>query len=101
MHIQRAVELLQQIGMSGYEAKAYVALLGASTPMNGYEVAKASGVPRSTVYETLAKLVARGATSVVTNDDGTSRYVALESSRFVDGMRRDTSATLEGLDVVI
>ncbi|MFM8946702.1 MAG: TrmB family transcriptional regulator [Actinomycetota bacterium] len=101
MPTQRAVELLQQIGMSGYEAKAYVALLGASSPMNGYEVAKQSGVPRSTVYETLAKLAARGAASVVSNDDGTSRYVALESNRFVEGMRRDMSATLEGLDVVL
>lgn len=101
MHTQRAVELLQRIGMSSYEAKAYVALLGASSPMNGYEVAKQSGVPRSTVYETLAKLVARGAASVVSNDEGTSRYVALESNRFVDGVRRDTSATLEGLDAVL
>ena len=101
MHTQRAVELLQQIGMSGYEAKAYVALLGASTPMNGYEVAKTSGVPRSTVYEVLAKLVSRGAASVISSVDGTSRYVALEASRFVDGVRRDTSATLEGLDAVL
>jgi len=87
--------------MTGYEAKAYVALLGATSPMNGYEVAKKSGVPRSTVYETLAKLVARGAASTIANDDGTSRYVALESNRFVDGMRRDMSATLDGLDAVL
>ena len=35
--------------------------VAAGTPLNGYEVAKRSGVPRSTVYETLAKLVGRGA----------------------------------------
>ena len=87
--------------MSGYEAKAYVALLGATSPMNGYEVAKTSGVPRSTVYETLSKLVARGAASVVSNEDGTSRYVALESTRFVDGMRREMSSTLDGLGPVL
>ena len=44
-----------------HEAKAYVALVAAGGPLNGYEAAKRSGVPRSTVYETLAKLVARGA----------------------------------------
>lgn len=54
------IEQLQAIGMSGYEAKAYVALVAAGGPLNGYEAAKRSGVPRSTVYETLAKLGARG-----------------------------------------
>ncbi len=101
MLTQRAIELLQRAGMSGYEAKAYVALLGATSPMNGYEVAKTSGVPRSTVYETLSKLVARGAASVVSNEDGTSRYVALESTRFVDGVRREMSSTLDGLGPVL
>lgn len=101
MHTQRAVELLQQAGMSGYEAKAYVALLGASSPMNGYEVAKTSGVPRSTVYETLAKLVRRGAAMTVSADDGSSRYIALESDRFVAGLRRDLSSTLDGLDAIL
>ena len=47
--------------MSGYESKAYLALLAHGAQMNGYEVAKASGVPRSTVYESLSKLVVRGA----------------------------------------
>ena len=53
----RALELLKDAGLSGYEGKAYLALLAAGEPLNGYEVAKASGVPRSTVYETLGKLV--------------------------------------------
>lgn len=101
MLTERAVELLQQTGMSGYEAKAYIALLGASSPMNGYEVAKKSGVPRSTVYETLSKLVSRGAALVVSADDGSSRYVALESDRFVSGLRRGLSSTLDGLDAVL
>jgi len=55
------VERLQHLGMSGYEAKAYVALVASGVPINGYEVAKKSGVPRSTVYEPLGKLAARGA----------------------------------------
>ncbi len=61
MSQQSVIEELQHLGMSGYEAKAYVALVAAGTPLNGYEVAKHSGVPRSTVYETLGKLVGRGA----------------------------------------
>jgi sugar-specific transcriptional regulator TrmB len=49
MDRESAVGLLQAAGMSGYEAKAYLSLLSHGTVMNGYEVAKSSGVPRSTV----------------------------------------------------
>ena len=81
MMSDKALELLKQAGMSGYEAKAYTALLGAGEPLNGYEVAKLSGVPRSTVYETLGKLVARGAAFQVTEDDNVS-YVPLPSDAY-------------------
>src|SRR6266540_1866546 len=54
------VALLQQLGFGGYEARAYIALLQRS-PLNGYELAKASGLPRSNIYPVLQKLEARGA----------------------------------------
>jgi len=50
--------LLQQLGFSDYEARAYVALLQRS-PLNGYELAKASGVPRPNIYPVLQKLEER------------------------------------------
>jgi len=49
----RALAQLQQLGLSGYEGKAYLSLLAAPEALNGYELAKASGVPRSTVYEVI------------------------------------------------
>lgn len=55
-----AVALLQQLGFSEYEARGYIALLQRS-PLNGYELAKASGVPRANVYAVLQKLEDRGA----------------------------------------
>jgi sugar-specific transcriptional regulator TrmB len=97
---ERALDLLKQAGMSGYEAKAYLALLGAGEPVNGYEVAKLSGVPRSTVYETLAKLVARGAAFQVAEDESTS-YVPLPSEALVGRIQRDTQETIEGLAAVL
>jgi predicted transcriptional regulator len=54
------IALLQQLGFGDYEARAYIALLQRS-PLNGYELAKASGVPRSNIYTVLQKLEARGA----------------------------------------
>jgi predicted transcriptional regulator len=54
------IALMQQLGFSEYEARAYVALLERN-PLNGYELAKASGVPRANVYAVLQKLEERGA----------------------------------------
>ncbi len=55
-----ATTLLQELGFGDYEARAYVALLQRS-PINGYELAKASGVPRANIYAVLQKLAERGA----------------------------------------
>src|SRR5689334_14492711 len=52
--------LLQQLGFSEYEARAYLALLQRN-PLNGYELAKVSGLPRANVYALLQKLEERGA----------------------------------------
>lgn len=52
--------LLQQLGFSEYEARAYLALLRRS-PLNGYELAKSAGLPRANVYAVLQKLEERRA----------------------------------------
>ncbi len=96
-----ALELLKNAGLSGYEAKAYLALLSASEPVNGYEVAKASGVPRSTVYETLGKLVARGTAFEVTDDADAVSYAPLPSEALIGRLRRETSDTIAGLEAVL
>jgi sugar-specific transcriptional regulator TrmB len=89
---------LRRIGIPGYEAKAYIALLEAGRPMNGYEVAKASGVPRSTVYETLTKLVRRGIAFEVRPENGQIQYVALSAGALVSRLRRDFDESLDDLD---
>lgn len=97
----RALDLLKDAGLSGYEAKAYLALLAAGAPRNGYEVAKASGVPRSTVYETLAKLVARGAAVEVTSTAGSVAYAPLPAEALIGRLRRHTRDTISGLEAVL
>jgi HTH-type transcriptional regulator, sugar sensing transcriptional regulator len=54
------VPALQRLGFAEYEARAYLALVKQS-PLNGYELAKASGIPRANVYAVLDRLAARGA----------------------------------------
>ncbi|MFI6513126.1 TrmB family transcriptional regulator [Streptosporangium sp. NPDC050855] len=93
------VEQLQRLGMSGYEAKAYVTLVGAGQPLNGYEVAKRSGVPRSTVYETLGKLVAKGAAYELRGSDDATDYLPLPPRSLLQRMRREFDDSMEALEV--
>lgn len=94
---QSVVDELQRLGMSGYEAKAYIALVASGVPLNGYEVAKRSGVPRSTVYETLAKLVGRGAAYEVRAGEDSVGYIALPPSALLDRLRREFDQSIDAL----
>jgi HTH-type transcriptional regulator, sugar sensing transcriptional regulator len=64
-------QLLQELGFSEYEIKAYVALLK-EHPLNGYSIAKSSGVPRANVYAVLQKLEERGAIYSLETEVGTA-----------------------------
>jgi sugar-specific transcriptional regulator TrmB len=65
--IDELVGRLQPLGFSQYEARAYCALLQRS-PANGHEVAKTAGMPTSKVYETLERLLQKGAVLVQRSD---------------------------------
>jgi sugar-specific transcriptional regulator TrmB len=81
------VERLVEIGLTEYEAKAYIALLRLGSA-SGYQVAKESGVPRSTIYEILAKLVMRGA--VLTQSFAEQvRYAPVPPEQFLGRLRRE------------
>ncbi|WP_053957626.1 TrmB family transcriptional regulator [Inediibacterium massiliense] len=49
------VEDLKNLGLTEYEAKAYLSLLE-EYPVNGYTLSKISGIPRSRIYEVLESL---------------------------------------------
>jgi sugar-specific transcriptional regulator TrmB len=65
--IDELIQRLQLLGFSQYEARAYCALLQRS-PANGHEVAKTAGLPTSKVYETLERLLQKGAVLVQRSD---------------------------------
>ncbi|NJR71727.1 MAG: TrmB family transcriptional regulator, partial [Gammaproteobacteria bacterium] len=54
------IDQLMALGLTEYESKVYLALLG-EHPATGYQIGKAAGIPRSMVYEALGRLEARGA----------------------------------------
>src|SRR6187551_1471911 len=92
--------LLQQLGFSEYEARAYLALLQRN-PLNGYELAKCSGLPRANVYAVLQKLEERGAVLRLDMPSG-ARYAPVAptelTERIANRFQSILNATQQALD---
>ena len=87
------VEQLHQLGFSQYEAQAYIALLKAN-PMNGYELARASGIPRPSVYPVLQKLEERGVVLRIDNPQGPS-YLPVDPGELISRIKQNYLGALE------
>jgi len=86
---------LMAIGLSEYEAKAYVALLKES-PITGYQLARLSGVPRSMIYEVVGKLIARGAAMTLCTGAST-KYAPVPAAEFLDQLHREHEGIIVSL----
>lgn len=89
----KVVEHLIRLGFTRYEAQAYVALLRRS-PLTGYELAKASGVPRPNIYAVLDRLEGRGAVLRV-DEESATLFVPIASDELIGRLRRDFEGTLD------
>jgi HTH-type transcriptional regulator, sugar sensing transcriptional regulator len=76
----RLAERLVELGFSQYEARAYLGLLG-QQPMTGYGLANATRIPQPKVYETLRRLVDKGAVVQVGADP--ARFVAVPAEQLL------------------
>ena len=93
MHQQvDSVALLHELGFTEYEARAYLSLVRAGS-LNGYEVAKASGLPRANVYGVLERLIERGAARRLETRNGI-RYRATAPERLVQRLEKTHQQTL-------
>lgn len=84
--------LLQQLGFSEYEARAYLTLVQRN-PINGYELAKLSGLPRANVYAVLQKLEERGAVVRLDAASGT-RYAPVPPAELMERIANRFQGTL-------
>jgi len=64
---QATVEALNSMGLTVYEAKAYIALLQ-KHPSHGHEISRHSGVPGPKIYETLNRMMQKGLVAVLNTD---------------------------------
>lgn len=89
------IDLLVQLGLTSYEAKAYDALLQRSSS-TASQVAELSGVPRQRVYDVLAGLVAKGLASA--RPGQASRYMATPPNLMIDRLLADRRKALAALE---
>lgn len=90
-----SVDKLVKIGLSEYEARAYLALLR-KNPVTGHGLARLAGVPRSMIACVTDGLVARGA--VVTLPIGeTTKYAPVPAEEFLDRLRREQGELMAAL----
>jgi sugar-specific transcriptional regulator TrmB len=81
----RVIDALMELGFSPYEAKTYAGLIGRE-PMTGYAIAKDTLVPQPKVYETLGRLVERGAVQRVSGSP--AKFVAVAPARVLSQLER-------------
>lgn len=79
------VELLTQFNLTRQEASIYLTLLSEGD-LNGYEVAKITGISRSNTYTSLAALVDKGGAFVI--EGSTIRYTPIPVEEFCDNSIR-------------
>src|SRR5919205_436701 len=86
------VERLVRLGFSQYEGRAYVGLL-VGGEQTGYALANATGVPQPKIYETLRRLLDRGA--ILQSTQRPARYVAVAPETLLSAFEHDFSRRLE------
>src|SRR6201987_6397819 len=82
----RVTAALTELGFSQYEARTYTGLIGRE-PMTGYAIAKETLVPQPKVYETLGRLVERGA--VLQGSGSPAQFVAVAPARRLSRLGRE------------
>ncbi|MHC1720916.1 MAG: TrmB family transcriptional regulator [Clostridiaceae bacterium] len=88
------VELLKQFSLTRQEASIYLTLLSEG-PLNGYEVAKITGISRSNAYTSLAALVEKGGAFVI--EETAIRYTPVSLEEFCDNRIRRLQETKKEL----
>jgi HTH-type transcriptional regulator, sugar sensing transcriptional regulator len=88
-HGEAIAERLTQLGFTQYEARTYLGLLQTDSA-TGYSIANDTGVPQPKVYETLRRLVERGAAA--RTGEKPARYRAIPPDALLQGIEKDFAA---------
>lgn len=86
-----ARDLLVDLGLTEYEARAYIALMRCQ-PATAYELSRVSGIPSSRIYESVSRLQEKGLAQPTSADkERGQRYMALDPDDFMCQKREETA----------
>jgi HTH-type transcriptional regulator, sugar sensing transcriptional regulator len=97
MVVNELIESMKNLGFSEYEARAYLCLLKIQ-PATAYEIAQASGIPSSKVYEIIARLVDKQVFMPDGEDARKRKYMALLPDEFVERQKSHFGKTFAVLE---
>ena len=89
---EKITQQLKDLGLTAYEAKAYIALLQ-HNPLTRYQLAKLSGVPRSAIYNSIQKLEKLGAVNAQAGEP--QKYIPLPPDQFLELLQRQYQARID------
>ncbi|NHN47316.1 TrmB family transcriptional regulator [Halostella sp. JP-L12] len=92
---EQAVKLLEELGITEYEARCFVAL-SRVPKATAKEVSELSDVPRSRVYDAVDRLHRRGLVDVQQSEPREYRSISKESA--IEILRDDYESTLDAVD---
>jgi sugar-specific transcriptional regulator TrmB len=92
---ENMINQLKGIGMSEYESKIYLMLLGLNMA-SPRELHEMTGIPRGRVYETLNSLSKRG--FVVANGESPARFRASDIHLTVERLKHEATVTYDNLE---
>ncbi len=96
-NIDPTISYLRHLGLSEYEAKVYLALLG-DNPATAYEVGRSSGVPTSKIYNVLERLAEKGIISII-DERKTAQYIPLPPQELLERYKNMTEKILTSLRI--
>lgn len=89
------IESLKEIGLNGYEAKVYLALLK-KYPATGYEISKLADIPQSRAYDTLKAL--ENSQIVMSSNTKPVTYTPIKPKELTKRYKRKITSTLDFLE---
>jgi len=92
-------KVLTDLGFAKNEAIVYLAMLSSGKALNGYEIAKYSGVTRTMIYDILNRLQAKHAVRVIEADP--LYYLPVDYKALVDNMRKQSEERLDKLEAAL
>jgi sugar-specific transcriptional regulator TrmB len=97
MRMKETLNKLSELGLSKYEAKAYLALLQ-KNPSTAYEIGKASGIPSSKIYEVVNRLSEKGII-LMQEEEGKTRYIPQNPEEFLNACKNGIGRIVDSLKI--